>query len=891
MGQFNQQLGWLAGLWLLSLPVAATAQSFSTMEDVPSRAQRSTAAIAQVAADPAAEAHRLFDQGSEHYRHSEFREALAAWEAALQIYQSLAQGAEFPEKNQLDQADTLRNLGEVYDDLGQHERAIELLNQALTVYRDRTVQQALPTDSRRGEADALISLGNVYNILSQYDRAISLQQEALAIYRSANIQTAFPDGAAAGEANALSNLALNYRSLGQYDRAIDTHEQALALYRARGNRRGEVISLNNLSIVYNLLSQHERSIEFREQSLTIAREIGYRQAEATSLGGLANDYYELKEYDRAVEHYKQALVIFQDISDRVGEGHIFHGLGIAYYHLGDYDQAIDYAQQGLAIYQETGYLASVSDLLIMLGIIHDALQDHDQAIGYYQQALGLARHIGYRASEADALNNLGLVYLQLDQPDTAADVLTAAVDILDSLRASGLADAAQISLLQRQQHTFTLLQRALVAQGKHGTALEIAERGRTRAFMALMALRAEKSAVPSVDDNQPLELKEITALAQQLQTTLVEYSIVNISELSESLLYIWVVSPDGTINFRQRPLPDISLKDMVQDSRQAMGVRGRGFSTSFPTHISRTPQFSSAGDPVAELTDLHDLLIAPIAKLLPEDPEETVVFIPQGELFLLPFPALTNSDGEYLIENHTLLTAPSIQVLALTEEMASQGKENTFSNPLLVGNPTMPTVQMRSGTGRLIEESLPELPGAEQEVWDIAEFLDASALVGEVATESVVKQQLEDADLIHLATHGLLEYGDPEETGSEDMPGALALAPSLREDGLLTTAEILQMDLRADLVVLSACDTGRGRITGDGVIGLSRAFVAAGSASLVVSLWSVPDAPTAELMTEFYRQLSLGETKAQALRQAMLMAMEIHEHPVAWAAFTLVGAN
>lgn len=145
--------------------------------------------------------------------------------------------------------------------------------------------------------------------------------------------------------------------------------------------------------------------------------------------------------------------------------------------------------------------------------------------------------------------------------------------------------------------------------------------------------------------------------------------------------------------------------------------------------------------------------------------------------------------------------------------------------------------------------------------------------------------------MVHLAAHGLLEYGDPEETGSQDTPGALAFAPDLMEDGLLTTTEILQMNLQASLVVLSACDTGWGRITGDGVIGLSRAFVAAGASSLVVSLWSVPDAPTAELMTEFYRQLKLGQTKAQALRQAMLMTMAIHENPMAWAAFTLVGAN
>ncbi|NEQ50693.1 MAG: CHAT domain-containing protein [Leptolyngbya sp. SIO3F4] len=715
-------------------------------------------------------------------------------------------------------------------------------------------------------------------------------------YQDVVIQEAFPETALIGEANVLSNLALNYRSLGHYDRAIETHDRALEIYRASGNQRGEVISLNNLSIVYNLLSQHRQSIELREQSLAIAQEIGYRQAEAASLGGLANDYYELQEYERAVEFYNQALNIFQDIGDRVGEGHALHGLGIAHYYLDHYDQAIDFYQQGLLLYRETGYLASTGDLLIALGITYDALGEYTKAIDFYQQALDLVRDIGYRGSEADALNNLGLVYLQLEQPETAEGFLTLAVDILDALRASGLADAAQISLLQRQQRTFQLLQRALVDQTKYGAALEVAERGRTRAFTALMTRREAPAAVT---ENKSLQLTEMTALAQQLETTLVEYSIVRISELDDPVLYIWVVSTDGELEFRQQSLKGTALGELVQNSRRAIGVRGRGFASTFSSiEVSRTPSFGWWGDPTDELAELYNLLIDPIAELLPDDPEAPVVFVPQGELFLLPFPALVNSNGDYLLEQHTLLTSPSIQVLSLTEKMAASKQTHlsfygieSLNAPLIVGNPTMPTVVLRDATGRFTEEPLPDLPGAGQEAEDIATFLNTSALTSDGATESVVKQRLNSAELIHLATHGLLEYGDPTETGSQDTPGAVALAPGLGEDGLLTTAEILQMDLQASLVVLSACDTGRGRITGDGVIGLSRAFVAAGVPSLVVSLWSVPDAPTAELMTEFYRQLSQGQTKAQALRQAMLMTMEIHQHPMAWAAFTLVGAN
>jgi CHAT domain-containing protein len=179
--------------------------------------------------------------------------------------------------------------------------------------------------------------------------------------------------------------------------------------------------------------------------------------------------------------------------------------------------------------------------------------------------------------------------------------------------------------------------------------------------------------------------------------------------------------------------------------------------------------------------------------------------------------------------------------------------------------------------------------GAEQEANAVADFFNTEALLGAEATEQIVKQQMGNARIVHLATHGLLEYGTPEESGVRDVPGAIALTPTQDEDGLLTAAEILELDLKADLVVLSACDTGLGTITGDGVIGLSRSLIAAGTPSVIVSLWSIPDAPTADLMTEFYRQRQQGKDKAQALRQAMLTTMETHPNPGDWAAFTLIG--
>ena len=184
---------------------------------------------------------------------------------------------------------------------------------------------------------------------------------------------------------------------------------------------------------------------------------------------------------------------------------------------------------------------------------------------------------------------------------------------------------------------------------------------------------------------------------------------------------------------------------------------------------------------------------------------------------------------------------------------------------------------------------LPGLPGAEREARAIAALFNTDALTGDEATETLIKQRLPSARLIHLATHGLLEYGQLEATGRLEVPGAMVLAADAREDGLLTAEEIFQLSLDADLVVLSACDTGLGNITGDGVIGLSRSLMTAGAPSVIVSLWAVPDAPTAALMTTFYQQLQQGQSKAQALQQAMLTTLKDYPDPSDWSAFTLMG--
>jgi len=704
-----------------------------------------------------------------------------------------------------------------------------------------TVEMSGETARQLSAADRLLTQGNELFRYGQFQEARLIWEEALQISR--RIEDPVSEGAI------LSNLGLLHTSLGQYQKAIEFYEQHLTLAKETlGDTSAEGLTRLNLAEIHLISGQHQEAFELLQESLEIARTMGIHVLEGGALYALGNLYLDLEQHDRAIDAYEKSLEIAEEIGNDGVQSRALGGLGNAYLNLGQYQHAI--------------YL--------------------------YEQSTNIARRIGDRDSESKNLNNLGVTYLITQEYAKAETALREAVDVLEGLRTSDLSDADAVSLLDIQQNTFNLLQRALVSQNRYETALGIAERGRAQAFAQLLSQQLANNT------NVITELHAIEtfgAFAQREEIFLVEYSLI-----SESELYIWVVSPDGEISFKQQSLPGTDLVTLVNESQQAIGVRGIDRNAPVPTYRPEyLAQLQAEQD--EKLSQLHDILIDPIADLLPTDPNQPVVFIPQGELFLVPFPALKDDNGDYLIENHTILTAPSIQVLQLTHEIAAQSPSPAGrgargeGNSLVVGNPTMPTVTFLTKDDEFVDTQLLPLSGALREANAVSEFLNASALTGDRATEATVKQQLASADLIHLATHGLLEYGDPRETGTRDVPGAIALAPGGGEDGLLTSAEILQMDLQADLVVLSACDTGRGRITGDGVIGLSRSFIAAGVPSIIVSLWSVPDAPTAELMTEFYRQLDQGQTKAQALRQAMLITMQTHPDPKDWAAFTLIGES
>lgn len=735
--------------------------------------------------------------------------------------------------------------------------------------------------SRKAEAEQLFQQGFEQYQQGQLETAVESWQQALKIYQQLQIREK--------EGAVLGNLGIAYKILGEYAVAIDFHQQALAIMQEIKDHQGEGQVLGNLGNAYEALGEYDKAIASYQESLTIAQKLNDYQGEAIILGNLGAIYATLGDNDQAIKHYQQSLLIAQEIKNPEIAGFLLNNLGTLYYTQNNVSKALATYQQSLEFAQAVGNQQLESEALINLGTVSEDLGNHDQAIEYYNEVLKIAQENGDRRLEKSAFNNLGHALFNSGNFVEAEGKLRGAIKILESLR-PGLNDTEKVSIFDTQILSYNLLQQILIAQDKFEAALEVSEQGRARAFVELLAKRlsSEVAEQSRLNSDSP-SIAKIKQIAQEHNATIVEYSLVPDEDFKvqgkqrgeTSEILIWVIQPTGKVAFRSvglqamRQQNETTLASLVVSSRESMGVIGRGFVDLVPRPENQQTEEVSLTE---SLQKLHQLLIEPIAEFLPTDPNARVIFIPQESLFLVPFLALQDASGKYLIEKHTILTAPAIQVLDLTYQQ-SQSVSDSAQDILVVGNPTMPT--LKNGDNL---EQLPPLPGSEQEALIIASILHTKALIGDQATKVEVVRKLPKARLIHLATHGLLD--DIKNLG---IPGAIALAPSKNDDGFLTAGEILNLKINAELVVLSACDTGRGKITGDGVIGLSRSLIAAGTPSIIVSLWTVPDQPTALLMTEFYRYLQENSDKAQALRSAMLATKNKYSSPYNWAAFTLIG--
>ena len=398
----------------------------------------------------------------------------------------------------------------------------------------------------------------------------------------------------------------------------------------------------------------------------------------------------------------------------------------------------------------------------------------------------------------------------------------------------------------------------LVGAGRAEEGLEAAEAGRARAFADLLAQRRR----PRSDPRGPAALPtagsttvaDVRATAKRLQATLVEYLV------TEGRLLAWVVDPRGALHVASSDVTRERLDSLTKSVRA-------GIDTVDPAARRRTSALRGV------LRELDRLLIGPVVPWLPASPEAPLIVIPHGPLALVPFAALEDETGRPLVERYTLSFAPAASVYQHTQGTVRAG-ERAAPRLLVVADPTPPA-----------ESAVARLPWAREEGQRIVRRfhgMPVRLLTGSAASEAAVKREASAYSRLHFAAHGLVAPDRP-------LASSLLLAAGEGEDGYLRVDEIFDLDLAADLVVLSGCSTGLGRLTGDGILGFTRAFIYAGAPTVVVSQWDVSDRTTAFLMDSFYGSLRAGQAKAAALRAAQLATRSRFPHPAMWAAFTVVG--
>jgi CHAT domain-containing protein len=827
------------------------------------------------------------------------------------------------------QAEQFLNRGDELHKKFQYKDAIKAFNEALRLYQK--------ANSQAKEAITLGRIGRTYHDLANYKEAIKYHEERLRIAKSIKDRQE--------ESAALSSLGNAYDLMGNYAEALKYHRQSLNVSQTINYLLGQAIAEGELGSIYHKLGDYETAIRKHNERLRIAVELEDRNLSLKLAGdafsGLGNAYYAQAEYrtdktpencnkkrenyNEAIKYHNLHLKIAQEISNHRGEAIAWGSLGSVYHHFwkcdknqNDLDKAIEYQNKRLNIARAINDRRLEGSAYGGLAYVYHSLKDYSETIKYTENYLEISRHIQDYPGQGNALNLLGVTYFQSDKFTEAITNIEEAINVRKSLREE-LTDTEKVFIFDTQQNTYLNLQEVLISQRKIERALEIAEQGRAQAFLDLL--------INQLNGNQEISkainIEEIKKIAFEQKATLVVYSIVENSIIDHSKpLYIWVVKPTGEVEFRTNDLNNFKKELSNQSNTRQQGSQNlvddwRDLVVAWDRSVDGPNKAPVPGSKQEEQKEIlqayYNLLIEPIDELLPTKENEKVIFVPQGALFLVPFAALQNPSNEkYLIQKHTILTAPSIQAIQILSQRRTQQQnikpERKTEDVLIVGIKKY-VKERKKGSRQFCSKDYPlkDLPKAAEEATEIAKILGlspAKVLIDDKATEAAVKQQLPQARIIHLATHGLLDSCE-----EEAVPGAIALAESSEtdkpNDSWLTASEIFEMkdkeDRRldkAELVVLSACDTGGGRLTGDGVIGLSRSLIAAGTPSVVVSLRRVNDKSTKVLMTKFYHYWYKNKLdKAQALRLAMLDTMktrdketnESYENPSYWAVFTLIG--
>jgi CHAT domain-containing protein/tetratricopeptide (TPR) repeat protein len=874
------------------------------------------------------EAAALYSLGNDSEILGRPEKAIEYYEQALTIYREV--------KNREFEGITLRGIGVVYSfGLSRHEKAIEYYEQALAIARE--------IKSRVGEGDMLSTLGVAYANLNRYEKAIEYYEQSLAIFREIKSRQ--------GEAIELNNLGNAYYSLSRYDKAIEYFEQSLAICREVKDRKDEGIALGNLGNCYLLLSRYDKAIEYFEQSLAI---LANRAQEAITFQGLGGAYRGLKRYDKAIEYHEQALAISREVKNRAKEGSALIDLGSDYYSLGRYDKAVEYCKQALAIHREVKDRLHEADTLYTLALAERAQGDLPAARTYIEESLKVAESMRsdllspesrstflttvqssyhlytdvlMRQHRADPTRGFDALAVETSERQRARSMLDLLAEAHADVRQG--VDAALIererTLAKQLNHKAQQLGQATKPEQAAALKQEVSQL-ETDLERAQVAIRKASPHYAALTQPQPLKLKEIQAQLDA-DTLLLEYS------LGDERSYLWAISKDSLASY-ELPKGEVIEKGAreVYQLLTARSMRERGETTQ-----QRQQRITQAEAQLpAAAQSLSQTILAPVTAQLGN---KRLVIVAAGALQYIPFamlpePSVVSSqlsvaknNGHPLIVKHEIISLPSASALAIQRSELA-GRQPAPKMLAVIADPVFDRFDSRFTTlatdtgdkaqtqtigaddARSIEHlaensadksgvttlrlAIPRLPFTRQEANQLMALAPKGssfkAIDFQASRATVLDPALSQYRYVHIATHGWL---DAERPGLSALVFSMVDAEGKPQNGFLRANDIYNLKLPAELVVLSACQTGLGKeIKGEGLVGLTRGFMYAGAARVVVSLWNVNDQATADLMTKFYeKMLKQGQPPAAALRAAQveMWKQKQWQSPYYWAAFTMQG--
>lgn len=820
-----------------------------------------------------------------------FKEAMALCEKGFHIRKN------YYGEGHLDVCPAQHNLAMLYERTGNFKQALSLYKENLSILKKHF-------DSTHSEvARALYHLGNVYSEMGDFDRAISHYQQAVdinkTIYGQNHVQVGVP----------LGNLGSAYESKGDYKRALGFHEQALQIFnKVLGSENLYVASiLNNIGILHLKQSQGDRGEKYFQKSLKIRENIlGESHPEvAESLNNLAGCLDTRGEFGNALRLYERAIQIKrQALGAEHIEVSVFESnLASVHLALGNIDQAFEHYKKTIQI--ENGYIKAV----------FNSVATEKQKIACIQSIKKTFRKVLSVLNEYFRTDIVEITHGFEWTLQRKGLVLQTQVNIHGSARKELTNEESKIIWDRRQQLLEDLS--VLLLATPHGLNMDLSQyKARTAAISNEIEIIEERLLLESGNALSSLTPLTLESVRKNLpaHTALVEFAITYnfnwmMSQAGKPSHYVaFVLSAEGTLS-----LVDIGageeIENSIENARNAIQAE-------LHECLQEEPDIHKLEDchqkAKTMLRELYAQLWKPIDRHL--GAPQKVFINPDWKLNTVPFSALINDHGEFLIEKY------SVAYLTTSQDLVAKSSLRPFQelDLLTISNPEF-------GDLKDTERGFSPLPHTKEEIERIHLTFPANArihsLSAEAATKSALKKTIDELGaprILHLATHGYfsssqsfgsLEYDQDDSCQNPLLRSGLAFAGAnieglygVEEDrgnsSLLTALEVTGLNLHGcDLAVLSGCHTGFGKVQGDeGVFGLRRAFTLAGAKNLMMSLWVASDEDTTQQMVTFYKKLR-ETSPAEALRNAQLQSIKDLEEeagfaPISlWAPFIIQGAT